>query len=187
MNMMNAGNDGFTLVELMVTLAIVAIVMTIGVPQLTQFIANQRVRVAASDIQGDLLFARADAINNQRRIVVEPVNGTNWDGGWRICVASTATSYNCTGSPEVLRVSQALGGHLKSCALPTSLANIAFNPDGRIDLNPAFAGNGYIRVSDDMNDADTANDKIRTIYFGPSGRMSIVWESGGLNGVVPCV
>lgn len=180
------GHSGFTLAELMVTVAIMAILMTIGIPEFSQFIANQRVRVAISDIQGDLVFARADALNNQRRIVVLSANGTNWNAGWRICVASSPASYNCTGSPEILRVSQALSGRLKSCGSQASLARLAFRPDGRIDLNPAFAGNGYIRVSDDMGDTDATNDKIRSIYFGPSGRLNVMQENGGLNGVAPC-
>ena len=180
------GNCGFTLVELMVTVAIMSIVMTLGIPQFNQFIVDQRVRVAISNIQGDLLFARADALNNQRRIVVESVNANDWDAGWRICVAATDTAYNCTGSPEILRVAQALGGQLKSCASQNSLAKLAFRPDGRIDLNPAFAGGGYIRISDDMGDIDAANDKIRSIYFGPSGRMNVIQENGGLHGALPC-
>ncbi len=185
--MMKADSSGFTLVELMVTVTIMATVMMIGVPQFSQLIANQRVRVAVSDIQEDLLFARSDAINNQRRIVVESVNGTDWNGGWRVCVASTTTSYDCAGSTEIMRVSQALNARLKSCTSQASLAMLAFRPDGRIDLNPVFVGNGFIRVSDDMNDLDPANDKIRSIYFGPSGRMNTLWESGGLNGATPCV
>lgn len=180
---MNA-SAGFTLIELMVTIAIMAIVLMLGVPEFNQFIANQRVRTAISDIQGDLVFARADALNNQRRIVVESVNGTDWNEGWRICVAATASAYDCAGSPEILRVSQVLGGQLRSCGSQASLARIAFRPDGRIDLNPAFAGNGYIRVSDDMGNA--ATNKIRSIYFGPGGRMNVREENGRSNGAMPC-
>ena len=178
------GDKGFTLIEMMVTVAIAAIVMMFGIPEMNQLIADQRVRAAISDLQGDLLFARADALNNQRRIVVESVNGTDWNGGWRICVAGTPASDNCTGSPEVLRVSQALGGQLKSCGYPATLINIAFRPDGRID--PAFAGNGYIRISDSMGDTDAANDKIRSLYFGLSGRINVMQENGGSNGAAPC-
>jgi len=182
-----SAQGGFTLIELMVTLAIMAILMTLAMPQYNQFMADQRVRVAISDIQSDLLFARADAVNNQRRIVVKAVNDTNWNAGWSICIAKATDSFDCTGSPEILRVSLALGGQLKSCGSQDSLAKLAFRPDGRIDLSFAGTGTGYIRVSDDMEDVDAANDKIRSIYFGPSGRFNVVQENGGLNGAEPCV
>ena len=97
---------GFTLIELMVTLTIAAILLAFGMPQMREFIADQRVRSAISDIHGDLVFARADALGNQRRTVVVAKTGMDWNAGWSVCVAATSTSFDCTGSPQILRSSQ---------------------------------------------------------------------------------
>ncbi|HMX16360.1 MAG TPA: GspH/FimT family pseudopilin [Rhodocyclaceae bacterium] len=183
---------GFTLVELMIVLAIAAIVTVFGIPELTQFTADQRVRVVVSEIQGDLMFARADALNNQRRVVVEGINGTDWTAGWRVCVADPVASparYDCTASPEIMRVKGPTGGRIRTCGQPASLGTgrIAFRADGRIDIETAFAGGDYVRVSDNLGDSAPANDKIRSIYFGPSGRMNTAVENGGLGGAInPC-
>ena len=179
---------GFTLIELMVTLIIVAILLAIGLPQMREFISDQRVRAAISDIQGDLAFARADAMGNQRRDLVLATNLTDWNGGWSVCIESspiTSPPTCAAGSP--LRASPALGGQLKSCASATGLIRLAFTPDGTVDVNPPLVDNDYIRVSDDMGDTDASNDKIRSIYFAPMGRrMHVERENGGINGATPC-
>ncbi len=180
---------GFTLIELMVVLAIAGIVLMIGVPEMTQFAADQRVRVVVSEIHGDLMFARADALNNQRRIIVEGINTVDWTNGWRVCVADPTASparYDCIGSPEILRIKGPTGGRIRTCGAPASLATgrIAFRPDGRIDVETPFAGGDYVRVSDSMGDTTPGNDKIRSIYFGPSGRMNTAVENGGLSGAI---
>ena len=73
---------------------------------------------------------------------------------------------------------------MKSCASLVSLVGFAYRPDGSLDA-PPIAG-GYIRVSDDMGDSDTGNDKIRSLYFAPMGRITTARENGGINGATPC-
>lgn len=175
---------GFTLLELLVTMLIMGIVLAIGVPQFSGIIADQRVRTAISDLRGDLIFARADAINNQERVVVEAIDGSDWNKGWRVCVAPT--SYDCSDPTKILRVGEALDEHLKSCGSSASLVALAFRPDGRLDLNPPFTGSDYIRISDDLRDSDASDDKIRTLYFGLNGRIAEMNENGDANGVTPC-
>ena len=78
---------GFTLIELMITLVIMAIVLTVGVPSFIDFIATQRVRTAASDLAADMAFARAEAIKESRWVIMEPIGGAGtWKDGWRIWV-----------------------------------------------------------------------------------------------------
>jgi len=53
---------GFSLVELMVTLSILAFVLAIGVPSFSTYIANSSLRAAATSVYGGLQKARAEAI-----------------------------------------------------------------------------------------------------------------------------
>ncbi|MFV8784170.1 GspH/FimT family pseudopilin [Microbulbifer sp. SA54] len=62
---------GFTLVELMVVMAILAIVISIGVPSFNTLIKNNRLSAASNDIAGALQFARAEAVRRGRTVQVQ--------------------------------------------------------------------------------------------------------------------
>lgn len=170
-----ARSQGFTLLELIVTLIIAGILFSIGAPNLADFLANQRVRVAIADLHADLQFARAYAVQRQLRVALQTINGANWQDGWQVCVAANATVRNCSNSPEILRAQPALGNGLVSCSSQAGLAKgqMAFRPDGRVDTAAALAGNEYIRIS------DSTGTRVRSIYFGPTGRLSEATELGG--------
>ena len=58
---------GFTLIELMIVLLIVAILVAVGLPSMTDFVADERVRTVTSDIMSEIGFARATAVVQSRR------------------------------------------------------------------------------------------------------------------------
>jgi type IV fimbrial biogenesis protein FimT len=59
---------GVTLVELVVTLAIVVILMALAIPSYTQWIANTKVRTTAEAIQNGLMLAKAEALRRNTRV-----------------------------------------------------------------------------------------------------------------------
>lgn len=73
--------DGFTLLELLVALAIVAILLTLAAPSFTTTIANHRVKSAASDIHMALLKARSEATSHNASVTITPNSG-DWKEGW---------------------------------------------------------------------------------------------------------
>jgi type IV fimbrial biogenesis protein FimT len=80
---------GFTLVELMVTVARAAILMATAVPAYDGFITNQRVKTASYELYISLLHARSDALKRNRDVFITP-NGT-WANGWIVATSSTRT------------------------------------------------------------------------------------------------
>ncbi|MDI6727736.1 MAG: prepilin-type N-terminal cleavage/methylation domain-containing protein [Thermodesulfovibrionales bacterium] len=64
------GQEGFSLVELLVTIGIIAVVAAIAIPQLQSYATNSRLKSAARDVMGDIFLykERAIAENRQYRI-----------------------------------------------------------------------------------------------------------------------
>jgi type IV fimbrial biogenesis protein FimT len=59
---------GYTMIELMVTMAILGIVMAAARPSFVQWIANSRVRATAESIQNGLMLAKAEAVRRNTKV-----------------------------------------------------------------------------------------------------------------------
>ena len=79
---------GFTLVELVAVLAVAAVLIAVGLPDLERMIANFRLRSAASDLYVALEQTRAQAIARDARVLLVPLaaDGVSWREGWAILV-----------------------------------------------------------------------------------------------------
>ncbi|MFT3669124.1 MAG: GspH/FimT family pseudopilin [Pseudoxanthomonas sp.] len=66
------GEGGFTLIELMVTLSVVAILAVMAAPSLSSFIRSNRLSSAANEMVATLQTARTNAISNRARVAVCP-------------------------------------------------------------------------------------------------------------------
>jgi len=191
-----AAMRGFTLIELMIALTIVAILAVIGLPSLSDFVAEQRVRTSASDLVSEIAFARATAIESSRRVIMERL-GVNWDQGWRtyIDVNNNAT-YEAGTDIEIKRFdgfgtgAASASGRLYSCSPVADFAtNIIFRPDGRVvrSTTATTAADG-IYIIDPMGDTDICNNKTRGVLFDLSGRVNsrlITSGTSSCRGVAP--
>lgn len=72
---------GFTLFELLVSVAILVILTTLAAPSFTSFIADQRVKAASFDLMAALTLARSEAIK-RNATGAAPVNLVPASGGW---------------------------------------------------------------------------------------------------------
>ncbi len=80
--------NGFNLVELMVTIAVLAILLTITAPSLSDMLERRQLRGAAESIYAHLYYARMEALKKNRKIFVSFSSGDN--GAWCFGLDDTA-------------------------------------------------------------------------------------------------
>ena len=130
--------NGFTLLELMITLAIAVILMMIAAPSWQTQTADNRLTAATNQLVGALAYARSEAVKQGRRADLCSSNditnatpsctGTAWETGWLIWLdADNDNSFDSPG--EIVRVSEALRGgtNITTGAGTTSMS---FDPTG---------------------------------------------------------
>ncbi|SIQ28748.1 type IV fimbrial biogenesis protein FimT [Aromatoleum tolulyticum] len=80
-----ACSAGFSLIELMIALAILAILTTIGYPSFQELLASQRVRAASSALYDSMVVARSEALKNNANASFA-LSGSDLAKGWTIQV-----------------------------------------------------------------------------------------------------
>ena len=83
-------NKGFTLVELMITLVIVAILMALAVPSFNSTIKNNRISTQASELITSLNYVRSEAIKRGADVTIGRAD-VNWENGWVITNRENST------------------------------------------------------------------------------------------------
>jgi type IV fimbrial biogenesis protein FimT len=147
---------GFTLVELVVTVCVVAVLLTLAVPSLVNLSLNQAVRGAASDLQTSLNFARSEAITRAANVDVVPVS-SDWKNGWTVQLTDGT----------VLRRESALNTQLDSMAAST----VTYQSDGHIP--PPVPAQMIVRV------ASNSQVTARCVRLDLGGRPSLLIDADG--------
>ena len=115
-------NRGFTLLELLVTVAIVAILVTVGIPSFIDTIRNNRLVTQTNTFLTALNLARAEAVKRGVRVTVckkssstnscDTADNSIWDNGWIVFVESNSSGTNgaIDTNEETLQIGTALTG-----------------------------------------------------------------------------
>lgn len=150
--------SGFTLVELMMTLVILAILLGVGVPSFNLVLQNVRSASLANDLTSGLNLARSEAITRSAQVDICPSNnGTScsgsWTDGWIVIVNATS---------EVLRRFPEPPAGATITQTPTANATISFGP-----LGQPVAGLTQLVAQVD----GCSGDRAREINLEPAGRV----------------
>ncbi|HEY7772110.1 MAG TPA: GspH/FimT family pseudopilin [Marinagarivorans sp.] len=126
---------GFTLLELMVTISIMAIIAGIAVPSYQGLIQNNQLRAASHAFYGSLVLARSEAVKNNLPVAMckstdsaSCAGSGTWDDGWLIYI--DADNDGSLDSGEMILDSHSGLQNLTLRATDANLHQLIYQPDG---------------------------------------------------------
>ncbi|HEY5775991.1 MAG TPA: GspH/FimT family pseudopilin [Xanthomonadales bacterium] len=156
---------GLTALELIVTMAIIAILLSSGVPAFKNYGLNLRMRTAMDTLQSDLKLARGRAISHNIQTVICPATDSNdcsgqstWHDGWIVFTDLNGDRHKQPGE-HLLR--QAGSVELLNISSSVARSNLRFYPNGS-----APGSNASILFCDSRGAASAG-----TITVSNSGRI----------------
>ena len=147
---------GLTLIEIMITLGIAAIILSFGLPKFQLMLQNNRISTSTNALTGTFNLARSEAIKRGVEITVR-ANGSpaEWKNGWEILD---------DGTGEVIRHMAALNTtmHIESTSSETEFAYLA---------------NGFFKPAVEKSificDANRSGEFGRTLTISISGKAKL--------------
>ncbi len=162
---------GFTLIELIVTIAMIAILLMLAAPSLVAYQRNSELTSTANSLLATMTAARAEAMKAGRNAYVVPASGEDWATGWFGYVDLDGSGDYSSGEPKFgeqgpLPPSIAL----MNDAVTTDFADgsehyVRFSGAGYPTLKSGGFGSGAIGLSN--------GDQTRRVVMNNVGRMRV--------------
>ncbi len=166
---------GFSLVELLVTIAIAGIMAGLAAPSFSRMINANRIQTSASALQGDLMFARTEAVKRGIWVSVcasadqATCSGANtWQTGWIVFYDKAGNGVFDASVDQLLKVRPALKGSNTIAASVSTVKAVIFNREG-------FTTNmGTSQVAFQFHTSDNFAGSTRCVLVNFGGSLSTV-------------
>ena len=171
--------EGFSLIELIVTLSVASILMTLAVPSFSSFVKDNRLITQTNDFVTALNFARSEAIKRGDRITVckstdqVSCSGSgSWDQGWIVFDDVNGDGVVTNPATNVLRVHSSLSGSVSlngdaGASLDDYVSYVASGATQKIVGGITATQSGLLALCDDRGVSSG-----KGIQINPSGRIS---------------
>lgn len=182
--------NGFTLYELLVTMLIIGVVLTIGVPNMSEFTANSRMATTANDLHSSFMVGRSEAARSKSIVTVcasaDPLgaaatcDGASFDSGWIIFLDLDGDLQRAGAGENVLRRHEAVDTQI-DINVNANATYFSFAPTGLgrgdVGVGPAFQ-TAVLCDSRGNIIAAGGNSSARYLVVTPIGRATVVRDQG---------
>ncbi len=173
-NVTSAISKGFTLIELMVTVAIAAILLMVAVPSMVTFKRNAELTSATNNLLSAINAARGEAMKRGMNAMVVPTNnGTDWNTGWVVFVDKNRTQAYDGSTDTTVSTQNALPNYFNVTGTNTAQATppyIMFDASGY----PKIKAGGFGALTLNLVRTDTTGSDVfaqtRRIMISLTGR-----------------
>ena len=174
---------GFTLYELMITLTVVAIILSFGIPNLRDFTLNGRMTSAANDLHAAFLMARSEAAHAKTNVTIcasaDPMGAANcggtWDQGYVVFIDDNANQARDAGEAILRSHPPADNGVLLRVANGATYFMYAPTGLGRLDTGGNQALSQVVICDERGNVTGPGGGSAARLFIStPLGRATIV-------------
>lgn len=162
---------GMTMIELLVTMSIVAIMAAMAVPAFNKMLTNNRAQAQAGLLFRSLNYARSEAVRRSTTIKVRPLSGTDWTQGWRVWIDADGDDAFDAGEEELQHQDPLTGGP----TIFTAVSVIGFLPSGYFNDGLVSGTNIFLNESTFQYALGTGNSYCTKVVH--AGRVSFEKKS----------
>ena len=175
---------GFTLYELLTTLLIVGVILTLGVPNFREFRQNARMTSTANDLHAAFHLARTEATRSKENITIcasansmdaVPTCGGTWDQGYIVFVDTDGNIATGGVNETILRAHPAIADGV-SIAVANDATYFSYSGSGLgrgvVNGNPSLTQVVMCDVRGNITGAG-GNSAARLFVATPLGRVTI--------------
>jgi type IV fimbrial biogenesis protein FimT len=164
------GAKGFTLIELVVTITVAAVLMTLAAPSFVSFQKNSQLTAAANSFLAAATAARAEAMKRQLNAFVRPNSNNDWTTGWNSYVDG---DWDTLGTSSVdIQIS-------KSLPLPSTVTvSNDTTPSDATSHNIMFTGAGFMAIAAAAA-LPAPNSKAAVSFYNGTDTRIVIMEASG--------
>jgi len=194
--MSNRRQKGFTLYELLITVLVIGVIVTIGIPNMVEFASNSRITATSNDLMSAFMLGRSEATRAREEVTVCASAdgatcgaGATFDDGWILFVDIDGDGVVDAGDDDVLRVYPAIDDQIDITATDlngNAATSFTWQPTG---LGTGAGGEVAAAVlCDDRGNeiAPGGASSARLLIVTPLGRATVLRDVAQIAGRGGC-